>query len=152
MPGGSLEAGEIHFQATGRQHRGCIIPQTVTHSLVLLKIGGINAQTVELIGIINKPLLLHLVGVHIIYTICKFWVIQSTILILLKATSSFLNTESAPRVIHFHFLRETLVQTVSTYLRARNAYMYLPRKSAFLKAFISFLRLNIILEVLILAH
>ena len=25
----------------GRQHRGCIIPQTVTHSLVLLKIGKI---------------------------------------------------------------------------------------------------------------
>jgi len=27
--------------ATGRQHRGCIIPQAVTHSLVLLKMGEI---------------------------------------------------------------------------------------------------------------
>jgi len=54
--------------ATGRQHRGCIISQAVTHSLGLLKMGGINAQKhVELIGIINKPLLLHLVGVYIIY-------------------------------------------------------------------------------------
>ena len=30
--------------ATGRQHRGCIIPQTVTHSLVLLKMGKIIAR------------------------------------------------------------------------------------------------------------
>ena len=44
---------------TSRQHRGCFIPQAVTHSLVLLKMGKIN---VELTGIINKPLLLHLVG------------------------------------------------------------------------------------------
>jgi len=29
---------------TGRQHRGCIIPQTVTHSLVLLKMGKIIAR------------------------------------------------------------------------------------------------------------
>jgi len=30
--------------ATGRQHRGYIIPQAVTHSLVLLKMGKIVAQ------------------------------------------------------------------------------------------------------------
>ena len=28
----------------GRQHRGCIIPQAVTHSLVLLKMGKIIAR------------------------------------------------------------------------------------------------------------
>jgi len=28
----------------GRQHRGCIVPQAVTHSLVLLKMGKIIAQ------------------------------------------------------------------------------------------------------------
>ena len=51
------------LQATGRQHRGCIIQQAVTHSLVLLKMGKIIApKHVELTGIINKPLLLHLVG------------------------------------------------------------------------------------------
>ena len=49
--------------AGGRQHRGCIIPQNVTHSLVLLKMGKIIfPKHVELTGIINKPLLLHLVG------------------------------------------------------------------------------------------
>ena len=49
--------------ATGRQHRGCIIPQAVTHNIVLLKMGEIIARKhVELIGIINKPLLLHLVA------------------------------------------------------------------------------------------
>ena len=48
---------------TGRQHRGCIIQQTVTHSLVLLKMDKIiSSKHVELTGIINKPLLLHLVG------------------------------------------------------------------------------------------
>ena len=41
---GSLEAEFLRFQATGRQHRECIIPQAVTHSLVLLKMGGINAR------------------------------------------------------------------------------------------------------------
>ena len=42
LPASSLEAEFLRFQATGR-------------------------QLVELIGIINKPLLLHLVGVYIIY-------------------------------------------------------------------------------------
>jgi len=32
------------LQATGRQHRGCIIPQAVTHNLVLLKMGKIIAR------------------------------------------------------------------------------------------------------------
>ena len=41
---GSLEAEFLRFQASGRQHRGYIIPQAVTQSLVLLKMGGINAQ------------------------------------------------------------------------------------------------------------
>ena len=40
LPAGSLEAEELRFQATGRQHRRCNIPQAVTHSPVLLKMGG----------------------------------------------------------------------------------------------------------------
>ena len=44
LPAGTQEAEEFRFLATGRQHLGCIIPQAVTHSLVLLKIGGINAR------------------------------------------------------------------------------------------------------------
>ena len=40
MPAGSLEAEELRFQATGYlPHRGCVIPQAVTHSLVPLKMG-----------------------------------------------------------------------------------------------------------------
>ena len=30
--------------ATGRQHRGCVIPQAVTHSLVLLEMGKIISR------------------------------------------------------------------------------------------------------------
>ena len=60
--------------ATDWQHHGCIIPQAVTKSLVLLKMGKIVAQKhVELTGIINKPLLLHLVGcLYYLYFIIFF--------------------------------------------------------------------------------
>ena len=48
------------LQAGGRQHRGYIIPQAVTHTP---EDGQNNCpKLVELTGIINKPLLLHLVG------------------------------------------------------------------------------------------
>ena len=33
-----------HPSSSGRQHRGCIIPQAVTHSLVLLKMGKIISR------------------------------------------------------------------------------------------------------------
>jgi len=39
-----LEAEFLRIQATGWQHRGCIIPQAVTHSLAPLKTGKIIAQ------------------------------------------------------------------------------------------------------------
>jgi len=39
LPAGSLEAEELCFQATGY-----IIPQAVTHSLMLLKMGKIIAR------------------------------------------------------------------------------------------------------------
>jgi len=41
---GSLEAEKLHFQATGRQRRGCIIPQAVTHGLAHLKMDKIIAR------------------------------------------------------------------------------------------------------------
>ena len=44
LPATSLEEEFLRFQATGRQHRGCITPQAVTYSLVLLKMGGIIAR------------------------------------------------------------------------------------------------------------
>ena len=58
--------GIMHRQCcrpvAGQQHRECIIPQAVTCSLVLLEDGQNNCpKHVELTGIINKPLLLHIV-------------------------------------------------------------------------------------------
>ena len=44
---GPCEVGadrQMMLLATGRQHRECIIPQAVTHSLVLLKMGKIIAR------------------------------------------------------------------------------------------------------------
>ena len=61
--------------ANGSQHRQCIIPQAVTHSLVLLKMVKNNyPKYVELIGNINKPLLLHLLGClyYIKGNVCNF--------------------------------------------------------------------------------
>ena len=46
----------------GRQHRGCIIPQAVTQSSAPEDGQNNCPKLVELTGIINKPLLLHLVG------------------------------------------------------------------------------------------
>jgi hypothetical protein len=49
--------------ASGRQHRGCIIPQAVNTQSSVPEDGQNNCpKLVELTGIINKPLLLHLVG------------------------------------------------------------------------------------------
>ena len=44
MPASSVEAEELRFYATARQHRGRIIPQAVTHSLVTLKVGKMIAR------------------------------------------------------------------------------------------------------------
>ena len=60
------------FPAGGRQHRGCVIPQTVTHKSRSPEDGRNNCpKHVELTGIINKPLLLHLVGcLYYLYQWC----------------------------------------------------------------------------------
>ena len=50
------------FKATGRQHRRCITPQAVTQSSTPEDGRDHRPKHVELIGIINKPLLLHIVG------------------------------------------------------------------------------------------
>ena len=62
-----LVAWKQSFQATARQRHGCITPQAVTQSSAPEDGGDHCPKHVELIGIINKPLLLHLVGVYIIY-------------------------------------------------------------------------------------
>jgi hypothetical protein len=54
--------------ATGRQHRGCIIPQAVNTQSSAPEDGrDYRPKHAELIGIINNPLLLHQVGVYKIY-------------------------------------------------------------------------------------
>ena len=59
--------------ATGRQHRGCIIPQAVTQSSAPEDGQNNYPKHVELTEIINKPLLLHLVGcLYYLYFIIFF--------------------------------------------------------------------------------
>jgi hypothetical protein len=50
------------LKTTGRQHRGCIIPKAVTQSSDPEDGQNNCPKHVELTGIINKPLLLHLDG------------------------------------------------------------------------------------------
>ena len=50
------------IQATVRQHRRCIIPQAVNTVCAPEDGRNYRPKHVELIGIMNKPLLLHLVG------------------------------------------------------------------------------------------
>ena len=79
--------------ATGRQHRGYIIPQVVTHSLVLLKMGKNNyPKHGELTGIINKPLFLHLFGcLYYLYKWCTVKQISDNeIYLLIKYIKSVL--------------------------------------------------------------
>jgi len=53
----------LRFQATGWHCNGCIIPQAVTHSLVLLKMGRMTARNVlSWLELLINQLLLHLVG------------------------------------------------------------------------------------------
>ena len=61
LPAGSLGAEFLRFQASGRQHRWCIIPQAVRQSSTPGDGQNNFPKHVELTGIINKPLLLHLV-------------------------------------------------------------------------------------------
>ena len=67
LPAGSLEAEFHRFQATGRHCNGCNILQAVTQSSAPEDRQNNCPKHVEMIGIINKPLLLHLVRVYIIY-------------------------------------------------------------------------------------
>ena len=51
------------YQITDRQRIGYNIPQAVVYSLMLLKMGKIVARNMSsYFGYINKPLMLHLVG------------------------------------------------------------------------------------------
>ena len=59
--------------ATGRQHRRCIIPHAVTQSSVPEDGQNNCPKYFELTGIINKPLLLHLVScLYYLYFIIFF--------------------------------------------------------------------------------
>ena len=70
---GCSKAEELRFQGTTyRQHRGCIIPQAVTQSNAPENGRNHRPKHVELIGTINKPLLLYVVGC-LYYWYCITW-------------------------------------------------------------------------------
>ena len=59
---------KVFFGANGRQHHGCILPQAVTHSLMLLKMGRIIARNMLswLESLLSRYCRIYLV-VYIIY-------------------------------------------------------------------------------------
>jgi len=70
--------------ATGRQHRRCIMPQAVTHSLVLLKMGKITAR--NMLSWLELLLLFYLVG----YLYYLYFIIYIFFLDLLNNLNLFL--------------------------------------------------------------
>ena len=79
--------------AGGLQHRGCIIPQVVTHSLVLLKMGKIIARNMlSGLELLMKPLLLLLFGcLYYLYEWCTVKEISyNEIYLLIKYIKSVL--------------------------------------------------------------
>ena len=62
LPAGNLEAEEPRFQLTGRQNRVHYTTSCNTQSSAPEVGRNHRPKHVDLIGIINKPLLLHLVG------------------------------------------------------------------------------------------
>ena len=58
---------KLHFQTTDRQHLGALNTSSNTQSSAPEDVWDQRPKHVELIGIINKPLVLHVVGVYIMY-------------------------------------------------------------------------------------
>ena len=101
---------------TGWQHRGCIIPQAVTQSSVPEDEQNNCPTHVELTGIINKPLLLHLVGC--LYYLNQWCTVKQTsdneIYLLIKYIKSvlwrvakrlsYIEDAQCLKVKHFHTL------------------------------------------------
>jgi len=82
--------------AGGRQHRGCIIPQTNTQSSVLEDGKNNFPKDAELTGIINKPLLLHLAG-------CLYY-LYFTVFLRLAKQSQFIPIQNVVYFITLPFL------------------------------------------------
>jgi hypothetical protein len=109
--------------AGGRQHRRCIIPQAVTHSLVLLKMG--ETKHFELIGIINKPLLLHLVGcLYYLYQWCTVkQMSDNEIYLLIKYIKSVL-CRVAKHLSHIEYARCLKVKNIYCCLSHQAYYFF----------------------------
>ena len=80
------------LSAGGRQRRGCIIPQAVIQSSAPEDGKNNYPKHVELTGIINKPLLLHLVGcLCYLHQLCRIKQISDNeIYLLIKYIKSVL--------------------------------------------------------------
>ena len=84
--------------ATGRQHRGYIIPQAVNTQSSAHEDGQNNfPKHIELTGIINKPLLLHLVG-------CQYYLHFIIFFFKLAEQSEFIPLQNVMYFITLPFL------------------------------------------------
>ena len=84
--------GPTMLPASGRQHHGCIIPQAITQ-YTAREDGQYNCpKHVELTGIINKPLFLHLIGcLYYLYQRCTVKQISNNeIYLFIKYTKNVL--------------------------------------------------------------
>ena len=82
---------------TARQHRGCFIPQAVTQSSAPEDGQNKCPKHVELTGIINKWLLLHLLG-------CLYYIYFIIYFLRLAKQSQFIPVQTVVYFITLHFL------------------------------------------------
>jgi len=98
----------------GWQHRGCIIPQAVTQSGAPEDEQNNCPKNVELTGIINKPLLLHLVGcLYYLYFIIYFLrLAQQSQFILLQNVVYLITIPFLVRKIFTFYINDVLIFNV----------------------------------------
>ena len=100
--------------ASGRQHRRCIIPQTVTHSLVLLKMGKIISRNMlswlELL--ISRYCCIKKISDNEIYLLIKY--IKSVLWRVAKCLSYI--EEARCVKVNIHYIIPETLQKLRTYL------------------------------------
>ena len=125
--------------ATGQQHRGCVIPPSCnTQSSAPEDWRDHRPKHVELIGIINKPLLLHLVGC--LYYCNTNYIYHKSVL-QMKVSWSFFIACPSPIVSEFCIIR-FILPWVFRYLFLPSFYLFPLFSSCFCFVLFFFLLLN----------
>ena len=137
LPAGNPDELELTFhlvQLTSRQHRQCIIPQAVNTVCAPEEGRNYRPKHFELIGIINKPLLLHLFWLFMLLYLwraviqtSKRWTATSNILFKRRTKGPSITNEAWQ-----YNLMSSILQ-VSTFVTVTTECLYTPTTCLFLE-------------------